>query len=134
MFCKSCGAEMEDGCKRCTQCGNDPNIDYGHDIKRESNTQYDNSYSYNTSYRPTKRKSKVIAGILQIIFPGFAAGRWYLGSYGIAIAQMVVSCLFAVRMPFTLRYISIGALWAIYDGICILCGKVKTDAYGNELR
>lgn len=129
MFCKSCGAEMEDGCKRCSQCGNDPNIDCGQNIKRENSTQ-DNSYYYTQ----TKSKSKIIAGILQIIFPGLALGRWYLGNYTTALAQMLVSLLFTIRIPFTFRVISLGSLWAICDGIRILMGRVKTDAFGNEVK
>ena len=61
MFCKNCGAEMFDGCVRCSQCGKDPNIDFGTEIKREQ-----------TVDQPEKKqKSRVLAGALQIIFPFF---------------------------------------------------------------
>lgn len=126
MFCKSCGAEMEDGCKRCTQCGNDPNIDYGHNIKREC--------SADPIDENKKTKSRVLAGVLQIVFPWAAAGRWYLGNYAVAIAQILVVMFFTIRLPFTFFVIPLGTLWPIYDGICILLGKVKTDAFGNEIK
>ena len=124
MFCKSCGAEMDDSCIRCTQCGNDPRAETGKDVKREETV-----YSART-----KQKSKILAGILQIVLPMFAAGRIYLGNYSIACFQILISFIFQIRIPFTLYFIPLGLILPIYDGIRILMGRVRYDAYGRELK
>jgi TM2 domain-containing membrane protein YozV len=68
-------------------------------------------------------RSKMIAGLLQILLGAFGAGRFYTGHHGIAIAQLVV----------TLLTCGIGSLWGLIDGILILVNG-GTDAEGNVLR
>lgn len=67
---------------------------------------------------PLSDKSKMTAGLLQIFLGGVGAGRWYMGSTGIAIAQLLTcgGC----------------GVWALIDGIMILTGKVR-DQYGRPL-
>ena len=69
--------------------------------------------------RPYSDKSKVVAGVLQLVFGGVGAGRWYTGHYGIAVAQLLTCGGFGV--------------WAIIDGILMLTDKV-TDSTGRPLR
>lgn len=69
--------------------------------------------------RPYSEKSKVIAGVLQIVLGGVGAGRWYTGHYGIAIAQLLTCGGLGV--------------WALVDGILMLVGNV-TDVEGRPLR
>lgn len=75
---------------------------------------------------PLSDKSKVIAGLLQLIgllgFLGF--GRIYLGQIGLGIAQLVVGLL-----TFGLG----AAIWGIVDAILILTDKVR-DPQGRPLR
>ena len=69
--------------------------------------------------RPYSEKSKIIAGVLQLVLGGVGAGRWYTGHYGIAIAQLLTCGGLGV--------------WALVDGILMLVGNV-TDAEGRPLR
>ncbi|MBL8047945.1 MAG: DUF4339 domain-containing protein [Chthonomonas sp.] len=65
-------------------------------------------------------KSRIAAGILQILIPG--VGRMYLGHVAQGVMQLILSpCV-------------IGAVWAWIDGILMLCGNVKFDGYGRRLQ
>jgi TM2 domain-containing membrane protein YozV len=68
-------------------------------------------------------KSKVVAGILQILLGGFGAGRFYTGHTKIAILQIVVTWVLC----------GFGAIWPLIDGILILV-QGGTDAQGRPLR
>lgn len=68
---------------------------------------------------PLSDKDKLTAGLLEIFLGWCGAGRWYLGDYGIATAQLL-TC---------------GGLhiWSLIDGIMMLTGKVR-DKQGRLLR
>ncbi len=72
---------------------------------------------------PFSDKSKMTAGLLQILLCSFAVGRFYLGYTGLAIAQLAVTWLTC----------GVGAIWPFIDGIMIMTGKVP-DAQGRPLR
>lgn len=67
-------------------------------------------------------KSKIIAGILQILVP-FGIGRFYTGHTGLGVAQLLVVVLTC----------GAGSLWPIIDGILLLIGT-PTDSDGRPLR
>ena len=67
---------------------------------------------------PYSDKSKIVAGILQLLIGWTGAGRWYIGSYGIAVAQLLTCGGLGV--------------WALIDGILMLVGNVK-DPQGRPL-
>jgi hypothetical protein len=82
---------------------------------------------------PLSDKSKVIAGLLQLIglfgLQGF--GRIYIGQMGLGVAQLIigivvtaVTCGFGVIVPF---------VWGIVDAILMFAGNVR-DAQGRPLR
>lgn len=71
---------------------------------------------------PFSDKSKLIAGLLQILIP-LGIGRMYLGQTGLGVAQLAV----------TLVTCGVGALWPFIDGIIILVGDQR-DAAGRPLR
>lgn len=81
-------------------------------------------YQPHPTYVSGAPKSRVAAGLLQIFFGGFGAGRFYLGYGGIGAAQLLLSI-------FTF---GVGAIWGFIDGIVILAGGVKTDARGIPLQ
>ncbi|MFD6896048.1 NINE protein [Rhodococcus sp. NPDC060086] len=72
---------------------------------------------------PYSDKSKVTAGILEILLGAFGAGRFYLDQPGIAIAQIAVTWLTC----------GIGGIWPLIDGILMLTGKVR-DNHGRPLQ
>ncbi|OIJ63565.1 TM2 domain-containing protein [Streptomyces mangrovisoli] len=77
-------------------------------------------YGVDPAGRPYSDKSKVVAGILQIFLGGFGAGRFYVGSTGVAIAQL-----------FTCGGLGV---WALIDGILFLTSNDRTDKQGRVLR
>lgn len=131
-YCRHCGTEIphnlnkcpkchkigHGGKKHCPQCGvflefADATIcsHCGHNLIRNKKRQ---------EFKP---RSRTIAALLQVLLAWFGAGRFYLGYYGIALLQILVSIL----------TLGIGGLWPLIDGFLILKGKVKTDYDGNEL-
>lgn len=71
---------------------------------------------------PPSHKSKVVAGVLQIVLP-FGVGRFYTGHVGMAIAQLLV----------TMFTFGIGAIWPVIDGILLLANG-GPDSQGRTLR
>jgi hypothetical protein len=80
------------------------------------------TYQAHAAPVPYSEKSKIIAGVLQIVLP-FGVGRFYTGHVGIAIAQLLV----------TLITFGLGALWPVIDGIMLLANG-GTDRQGRRLR
>ncbi|GAB3113563.1 hypothetical protein GCM10027160_17770 [Streptomyces calidiresistens] len=70
--------------------------------------------------KPFSTKSKVVAGILQILVGGVGAGRWYTGHYGMAVAQLLTCGGLGV--------------WALIDGILFLVKDDRTDSEGLVLK
>lgn len=71
---------------------------------------------------PYSDKSKIVAGLLQILIP-LGIGRFYIGDTGIGVAQLLV----------TVFTCGIGALWPFIDGIIMLASDSK-DVNGRLLR
>ncbi|WP_018220105.1 TM2 domain-containing protein [Salinispora pacifica] len=68
-------------------------------------------------------KSKIVAGILQILLAGLGIGRFYMGHTKIGVLQLVV----------TLVTCGLGGIWGIVDGVLILV-KGGVDGQGRPLR
>ncbi|WP_018215051.1 TM2 domain-containing protein [Salinispora vitiensis] len=68
-------------------------------------------------------KSKLVAGLLQILLGGFGIGRFYMGDTKTGVLQIIV----------TLVTCGVGSLWGFVDGILILVNG-GVDAYGRPLR
>ncbi|MBW0012757.1 NINE protein [Mycobacterium sp.] len=79
-------------------------------------------YGLDAYGRPLSDKSKLTAGLLQILLGSFGVGRFYLGYTTIGILQIVVTWLTC----------GLGAVWPLIDGIMIITGKVP-DAQGRTL-
>ncbi|WP_030382841.1 MULTISPECIES: TM2 domain-containing protein [unclassified Streptomyces] len=80
----------------------------------------DAPYGFDPQGRPYSDKSKIVAGILQLFLGTLGIGRFYVGSVGVGIAQLL-TC---------------GGLgfWALIDGIIFLTSNTRTDAQGRVLR
>ncbi|MCZ9344600.1 TM2 domain-containing protein, partial [Streptomyces sp. TRM76130] len=46
-------------------------------------------YGVDPKGRPYSDKSKIVAGLLQIFLGGFGVGRFYVGSVGVGVAQLL---------------------------------------------
>ena len=73
---------------------------------------------------PYSDKSKLVAGILQILLGGLGIGRFYIGDTKTGVWQIVVTVLTC----------GIGAIWGLIDGILMLVNDNVTDAQGRPLR
>lgn len=84
---------------------------------------------------PYSDKSKIAAGILQIFLGTLGIGRFYMGSTGIAVAQLVLTILGWLTTVILIGFLllPIVAVWALIDGIVILAGR-PVDAQGRPLR
>ncbi|MDQ0788759.1 TM2 domain-containing membrane protein YozV [Streptomyces sp. B3I7] len=80
----------------------------------------DAPYGFDPQGRPYSDKSKIVAGILQLFLGTLGIGRFYVGSVGVGIAQLL-TC---------------GGLgfWALIDGIIFLTSNDRTDSQGRVLR
>ena len=87
----------------------------------------------------TSSRSATVAGLLQMFLGPVAAGRFYTGHVGMAVAQIAVGwgvlaigvCL-GVALVVPLLFFWVGFLWPFIDGVVLLGGG--KDADGNELR
>jgi TM2 domain-containing membrane protein YozV len=84
-----------------------------------------------TAYPPAPvvsdpRKSKLAAGLIAILVPGWGIHNFYLGFTGKGIAQLVLT-LTCVGMIVSIP-------WSIVEGILILVGSIKADASGLPLK
>lgn len=85
---------------------------------------------------PMSDKSKVVGGLLQLFLGWLGIGRFYLGSVGIGVAQLLLFFVgLLLTAVFGLGLIVLFGLfvWQVVDGILILVGSV-TDPQGRKLR
>lgn len=71
---------------------------------------------------PYSDKSKLVAGLLQILVP-LGIGRMYMGHTGLGVGQLLV----------TIFTCGLGALWPFIDGILILVGTPR-DSLGRPMK
>ncbi|WP_255308154.1 TM2 domain-containing protein [Streptomyces marincola] len=77
-------------------------------------------FGYDRMGRPYSNKSKIVAGVLQLLLGGVGAGRWYTGHTGMAVAQLLTCGGLGI--------------WALIDGIIFLVSEDRTDARGLVLK
>ncbi|MGB6073312.1 MAG: NINE protein [Rhodococcus sp. (in: high G+C Gram-positive bacteria)] len=85
---------------------------------------------------PLSDKSKIVGGLLQLFLGWLGVGRFYIGSTGIGVAQLLLFFVgFLLTAVFGLGVILLFGLfvWHVADGVLILVGNV-TDAQGRKLR
>ncbi|MEH1098403.1 TM2 domain-containing protein [Micromonospora sp. CPCC 205561] len=68
-------------------------------------------------------KSKVVAGVLQIVLGTFGIGRFYMGDTKTGVIQIIVSLVTC----------GVGGIWGFIDGILILVNG-GVDGQGRPLR
>ena len=127
MFCKNCGNAMDPNAAVCVRCGCGkgtgtsfcPNCGQ----PTTPGAAVCTSCGCGLTVAPAAdAKSKLVAGLLAIFLGGLGIHNFYLGYTGKAIAQLILSCT------------GISAIWALIEGIMILCGNIKVDGKGNPLK
>lgn len=87
---------------------------------------------------PMSDKSKVTAGLLQMLLPFLGVcgiGRLYIGSTAIGLVQLLGFWFGFLAMLLLVGFLIVPAvwLWSFIDGILMLAGNVR-DAQGRKLR
>ncbi|MCH5275012.1 MAG: TM2 domain-containing protein [Lachnospiraceae bacterium] len=138
MFCKNCGAPMDENAAVCIKCGVQkgggtsfcPNC--GNATAPGAAVCLNCGVSLATAGTQVGDKSKMAAGLLAIFLGTFGVHNFYLGFTTKAVIQLVVSL---VGGAVTCGIATIGIwVWALVEGIMILTGKINTDAKGYLLR
>ena len=117
MYCTKCGHKIDDNAIFCTNCGakvgrQPQGGGFAEDVRN----------SYNSVM--SKPKSRLIAGILAILLGSMGIHIFYLGYTRKGVTHLMMFVFF-------LGWAS--QLWAIYEALMILTGKVATDANGWPL-
>ncbi len=69
-------------------------------------------------------KSHIVAALLGIIFGAIGLHRFYLGFWGLGIAQVAVTYLTG----------GFGVMWGFIEGVLIFTGHIRKDAKGRLLK
>lgn len=113
MFCKECGRNISNH-RICPYC---------HTLQGSAASQ--DFIDFDTINIGAKSKrSKLIAGFLQIFLGSFGIGRFYLGYKKIAFLQIAAS-IFTFGIA--------GFVWGFVDGLMIINGREKYDGSGKIL-
>lgn len=147
-FCTSCGSQMDDTQTTCPNCGaiqqemqqqvpqNDTNVNENNmqqqapiqdNVNNMQQMQTQNNMNNNQQATPStnpEAKSKIVAGILGILFGSIGIHNFYLGNTKRGIIQIIV----------TLFTFGLGGIWGFVEGILILVGNISTDANGVPLK
>ena len=108
-YCSNCGTKLDANASFCHNCGA---------RVAASNT------GYTTNTVINGQKSKFVAGIVAILLGTLGIHNFYLGYYKKGITQLLLFVFF-------LGWAS--QIWAIYEALMILTGRVATDANGMPL-
>ncbi len=73
---------------------------------------------------PKAVKYKYVAAVLALFFGFTGLHRLYLGFYGLALAQLVV----------TAATVGYGALWGFIEAVLLFAGHINKDAKGRPLK
>ena len=144
MFCKYCGKEIENGKEVCDECASrQTNVVNEQPVKESvvtestspikdntvnSSNNTANTTVNNTTNNSVNQKSKIAAGLFGIFLGAFGVHNFYLGFTGKAVAQLLITIL-------SCGFLSpVSAIWGLIEGILLLAGETKKDAYGNDLK
>ena len=112
-FCVNCGTQLIENDNFCHNCG----------YKVGSHQSVSNV----TNNVESKKKSKIVAGLLGIFLGWIGVHNFYLGYTGKAVAQLLISVLSCFVFSFA------SGIWGLIEGIMILTDTIVVDGNGNEL-
>lgn len=131
MYCKNCGAEINENAVACMSCGfaKGNGEKYCSNCGKEINPGAAICVNCGVPVKAStavngEQKSKLVAVILAFFLGGFGAHDFYLGYTKNAIIKIVLTCCTGVG----------GSIWALIDFIRLLTGSLSVDANGVELK
>lgn len=134
MFCRNCGAQMDNMAAVCVKCG--VTAGNGNNFCPNCGTQTIPGAAVCTQCGmalapavPTgEQKSKMAAGLLGIFLGSLGIHNFYLGYTGKAVAQLLISVLSCGILAIA------SEIWGIVEGIMILTGSINKDGKGVPLK
>ena len=149
MFCKNCGAQLNEnaafcvncgvaagqGNAYCSNCGNAVAPNAAVCLKCGAALGMQGMQGNSAAGIVTgAQKSKIAAGLLGIFLGGFGVHNFYLGYTGKAIAQVLMGGLGILLTLFSCGILGIfifaaigSSIWGLIEGIMILCGSIKVE-------
>lgn len=134
MFCRRCGAQMDDRAVVCVRCGAETGAGtaFCPNCGARTSPKVDHCVRCGVllaQFAPmSRRKSKVAAGLFGIFLGALGIHNFYLGYIGKGVAQLLITLL-------SLGFLSgVSELWGLIEGILILCGVISTDKSGTPLK
>ena len=128
MFCPNCGTRVGQDVNVCQTCGTNM-AEHRSQLPPPPPPPPPGSAMVQTGPRGmtpppgVSDKSRIAAGLLEILLGPFGAGRFYTGHYGLAVGQIAAVGLTG----------GLGGAGPIIDGLLMLAGKIN-DAEGRPLR
>ena len=148
MYCRNCGAEMNENAVVCVKCGVQKNgsSNFCQNCGNPTNPEAVVCINCGVSLAKkgassgqsgeTGEKTKMVAGLLAIFLGHLGLHEFYLGNKQKAIykivATVIAALLFVVAGIGLIVFLAIWG-WNIYDAVMIFTGK-RTDSEGNELQ
>ncbi len=141
-FCVSCGVAAGQGNAYCSNCGNAVAPNAAVCLKCGAALGMQGMQGNSAAGIVTgAQKSKIAAGLLGIFLGGFGVHNFYLGYTGKAIAQVLMGSLGILLTLFSCGFLFIfifaafaSSIWGLIEGIMILCGSIKVDGKGIPLK
>ena len=137
MFCKNCGAQLNDNAAFCTTCGAAvgagtrfcPNcgleVAPGAAVCVRCGVALGAAQNVPAGY---VQKSKIAGGLLGIFLGALGVHNFYLGYTGKAVAQLLISLLSCGLLAV------VSEIWGLVEGIMILTGSISVDGKGVPLK
>ena len=136
-ICPQCNTACDPAAVFCTVCGRQfqhqftPQPNQTTFVNQPGQFQGNQFYAQGQNYPPLA-KSKTGAGLLGIFLGGLGVHRFYLGYFGIGIAQLLLSTILLLP-TYGFSWVVAG-IWGFVEGILILTGGISEDADGRPLK
>ena len=131
MYCKNCGAEMNENAIACMSCGfgKGTGEKFCANCGKEINPGAAICVNCGAAVKNTvavdgEQKSKLVAVLLALFLGGIGIHDFYLGYTKNGIIKIVLTVCTGFG----------GSIWALVDLIRLLTGSINTDANGVELK
>ena len=120
-YCEKCGEKLIPGTMYCARCGAPAGVP-----------------EQPMAARPHKTRSRYAAAAFGIVMGAFGVHSFYLGNPGKGIGQIAITIaaygLVAAGLLPVFAGCLLSGLWGFIEGVEILVGDIKTDAFGSPLR